>query len=175
MMDNMEKSGVIIEKQIPVERQINFLRNWIFDRDLTVYKVLKEKLGAQGEELNNLIQIRIRDRAIALLGNDEHYVEKVKDIPAYADRVLGYRVDVDHDNPEESQITLRSCPYFEKAKEYGLEREICRLICDFEVDQAKERGYGEVTILSKLSEGADRCTFTFKKKKVNKDKHQSNE
>ena len=164
-MDNVEKSEFIIDNQIPMERQINFLRNWIFDRDLTVYKVLKETLGEEGEEINNLIKIRLMDKAMEGMAKEMQYFEKAKDIPAYPDRILGYQVAVDHDSPEESQLTLRGCPYFDKAKEYGLEKEICKLICDFEVNQAEERGFGELMILSKLSEGADKCTFKLKKKK----------
>ena len=162
-MDNMGKSEVFIDKQIPVERQINFLRNWIFDRDLTVYNVLKERLGEEGEKLNQLIKVRLVDKAMEAMAKEVEYFDKAKEIAAYPDRILGYRVEVDHDTPEESQLTLRGCPFFEKAKEYGLEKEICKLICDFEVEQAKERGMGELMILSKLGEGADKCTFKLKK------------
>ena len=164
-MDNIEKSEVVIDKQIPIERQIDFLRNRIFDRDLTVYSVLKEELGEEGERLNNLIKVRLMNKGMEGMAKEIQYFEKAKDIPAYPDRILGYRVEVDYDSPEESQLTLKGCPFYKKAKEYGLEKEICKLICDFEVEQAKERGFGELMILSKLSEGADKCSFKFKKAK----------
>lgn len=164
-MDNIGKSEVFIDEQIPIERQIDFLRNWNLDRDLTVYNILKERLGEEGEKLYHLIKVRLMDKAMEGMAKEMKYFDKAKEIAAYPDRILGYRVEVDYNTPEELQLKLRNCPFFEKAKEYGLEKKICKLICEFEVEQAKERGMGELMILSKIGEGADKCIFKLKKAK----------
>ena len=158
-MGDARKSEIFIDEQIPVERQINFLRNWTIDRDLVMYNILKEELGEEGEKLNRLIKVRLMDKAMTQLAKEKEEFEPAKNIAGYVDRILGYKIKVDDATPEKLQISLSNCPYLEKAKEYGMEKAICELVCEFEVQQAKERGIGELMILSKIAEGADKCTF----------------
>ncbi len=162
-MGDIEENKVFIDELIPVERQINFLRNNIFDRDLAVYDILNEKLGEEGKKLYHLIKEKLMDKALEEMASERENYDEPKKITGYIDRILGYRVEVDYDNQEGLQLKVGNCPYFEKAKEFGLEEEICKIICDFEIEQAKERGMGELSILSKIGKGADRCTFKFKR------------
>ena len=46
---------------------------------------------------------------------------------------------------------------------HGLEKEICRLVCDWEVEQAGKMGL-DMAVLSKIGEGAETCTFRLRKK-----------
>ncbi len=50
-MADTENQGVIIDKEIPIEMQVDFLRKSIFDRDLATYKVLKDNLGDKADDL----------------------------------------------------------------------------------------------------------------------------
>ena len=89
--------------------------------------------------------------------------EEVKRQAGVPDRIHGYRMEKDYEKPDEFQMSMLNCPNFEKAKEHGLETEICRLICDSEAERAAEFGV-EMTILSRIADGAEKCTLLFRKK-----------
>ena len=70
-MANSGKKDVIIDKEIPIEMQVDFLRKGIFDRDLVTYKVLKEKLGEKADDLyfaikEDLLQQMVKDLGMKL-------------------------------------------------------------------------------------------------------------
>ena len=158
-----EKMDIIIDKGTPIEMQIDFLRKAIFDRDLFMYKVLKEKLGEKGEELfftihENLLQQMVKDLGMKL------DFEDIKREAGGADKILGYRLERDFEKPDELQTSMLNCPYWERAKQYGLDKEICKLVCDWEAEKAKKIGF-EMTILSKIAEGAEKCTIRLRKTK----------
>ena len=161
-MATIEKKGVFIDKEIPVEKQIEFLRKGLKDREFVTYKVLKENLGEKGEDLfrtirDNLMQQMVKDFDMNL------DFEEVKRQAGMPDRILGYRMKRDYEKPEEFQMSMLNCPNFERAKEHGLEREVCRIICEWEAERASGLGV-EMTILSRIAEGAEKCTLRFRKK-----------
>jgi hypothetical protein len=77
---------------------------------------------------------------------------------------MDYRVEGDYEKPDEFQVSFFDCPYLERAKQHGMEKEICRLICGWEVEQVNSMG-GEMKILSKISDGAEKCTMRVRKTK----------
>jgi predicted ArsR family transcriptional regulator len=138
-----------------MEMQIDILRKSVLDRELITYKVLKEQLGEKGEALHytikeTLVQYALQDMGIKL------DFENIKRQAGEPDKILGYRVERDYDKPDELQISMLNCPFWERAKRYGLEKEICKLICDWETKQTKKMGC-EMTIHSKIAEGAEKC------------------
>jgi len=160
-----EKNDVIIDKEIPIERQIEFLRKGIMDRDLLTYRILKEKLGDKGEDLFYSIQLNLMQQAIKDMGLKLGF-EELRRGGDVVDRILGYRIERDYEKPEEFQISLLNCPYLERAKEYGLEKEVCKLIDDWQAEQVSKTDC-EMTVISKIAEGAEKCTIRFRKTKCN--------
>jgi predicted ArsR family transcriptional regulator len=157
-----EEKGVFIDKDIPVEKQIEFLRKGRIDRELVTYKILKEKLGEKGEDLYYAIKENLMQQMVKDLGMKLEF-EQLKRQTGEPDRILGYRRERDYEKPDELQTSLLNCPYLERAKQHGLEKEICRLICDWEAKMAGKMGF-EMAILSKIAEGAEKCTFRLRKK-----------
>ena len=155
-----EKKDVIIDKEIPIERQIEFLREGIVDRDLFTYKILKERLGEKGEDIYHSIQQNLMQKALRGLGVKVGF-EELRQGAEIVDRILGYRIERDYDRPEEFQISLSNCPYLERAREYGLEKVVCKFICDWQAEQVSKT-LCEMKILSKIGEGGEKCTFRFR-------------
>ena len=156
------ENEVIIDKDIPIEMQINFLRNGLFDRDLVTYKVLKEQLGEKGEEIYEAI----KDGILQQMASDIKMKLEFADIKRQAggpDKMLGYLVERGLETDDEIQIDLLNCPYFERSKKFGLEKEVCRFICDLEAKQAVKIGC-EMTLLSRISDGDDKCTIKLQMK-----------
>jgi len=162
-MSTSTKKEIFIDREIPIEEQINFLRNCILERDLTVYTVLKDHLGEEGKKLYHSIKVNLMNKALEKIGQEEIDFERVKQMAGIGDRILGYRLEKDYERDNEIQLSFKNCPYFEKAKEYGLEKEICDLICEFESQQLKERGIGQMDIISRIAQGADKCIFRLRK------------
>lgn len=155
-----EKKDVIIDKEIPIESQIEFLREGIIDRDLFTYKILKERLGEEGDDLYHSIQQNLMQKAIANLGMKVGF-EELRQGAEVVDRILGYKMERDYDKPKEFQISLTNCPYLERAGEYGLEKEVCKFICDWQAEQVSKT-LCEMKILSKIGEGGEKCTIRFR-------------
>ncbi len=156
-----EKKDIYIDRDIPVENQIEFLRKGLIDRELVAYKVLKEKLGEKGEDLYFAFKEELMQQTVKDLGIKLEF-EDIKRQAGEPDKMIGYRIDKDYGTSEEFQVIMLNCPYFERAKEYGLEKETCKLVCDWEAKQAKKMGL-EMTILSKIAEGAEKCTLKLRK------------
>ena len=156
-MANPGQQSAIINKEIPIEMQVDFLRKGVFDRDLVTYKVLKENLGEKADDLyftikENLLQQMVKDLGMKL---DFEDIKKQAGAP---DKILGYRLEKDHEKPDEIQFSMLNCPYWERAKQYGFEKDICKLVCDWEAQQAQRMGC-EMTILSRIAEGGEKCTI----------------
>jgi predicted ArsR family transcriptional regulator len=156
------KQDVFVDKDIPVEQQIAFLRKGVIDRELVTYKVLKENLGEKGEDLYNTIKEAFMQQMVKDLGMKIEF-EQMKQQAGQADKMLGYQLKRDYVKADEFQISMLNCPYFEASKQHGLEKEICRLVCDWEVEQAGKMGL-DMAVLSKIGEGAETCTFRLRKK-----------
>ena len=156
-MANTEEQGVIIDKNIPIEMQIDFLRKSIFDRDLATYKVLKDNLGEKADDLYFAIKEAILQAMVKDLGMQLDF-EDIKKQAGGPDKILGYRVEIDHEKPDEMQFSMLNCPYWERAKKYGFEKDICKIVCDWEAQQAHRMGC-EMSILSRIAEGDEKCTL----------------
>jgi predicted ArsR family transcriptional regulator len=157
-----EEKDVFIDEGIPIGTQIEFLRNGFIDRELLAYKILKEKLGEKGEDLYYAIKENLMEQTVKDLGIKPGF-EEVKKQAGVPDKIVGYRLEKDYDRPEEFQISLLNCPYMERAEHYGLEKTVCRLICDWEAELASKMGL-EVSILSKIAEGAEKCSLRVRKR-----------
>jgi hypothetical protein len=109
-MANSVKQGVIIDKEIPIEMQVDFLRKGIFDRDLVTYKVLKEKLGEKADDLYFAIKEDLLQQMVKDLGMKLDF-EDIKKQAGAPDKILGYRLEKDHEKPDEIQFSTLNCPY----------------------------------------------------------------
>jgi predicted ArsR family transcriptional regulator len=152
-----EQKDIIIDKGIPVEVQIDLLRKWNIDRELITYKVLKKKLGEEGEGLHSAIKEDHMQQMVKDLGMKLEF-EDIKRQAGEPDKILGYLLERDYEKTDELQTSMLNCPYWERAKQFGLEKDICKIVCDWEAEQAKKMGF-EMTILSKIAEGAEKCTL----------------
>jgi predicted ArsR family transcriptional regulator len=156
------KEDVVIDKEIPIERQIAYLRKGALNRELVTYQILKERLGEQGEDIYRAIKESLMQRAVKDLGIKLEF-EAIKRQAGQGDKIMGYRLERDYEKAEEFQVSMLNCPYFEASKEHGLEKEICKLICDWEAEQVRKMGC-EMEILSKIADGAEKCTLRIRKR-----------
>ena len=148
----------VIDKEIPIERQIDFLRKAVFRRDAAAYKILTEQLGEKGKELYWDIRECMMFQQMA--GGKEIKLDfaQIKQKVGIPDKMLGFRVERDHETENEVQISFLNCPPLTIAKQYGLEKEVCKYLCEREVEQVKKIGC-EMTILSRIADGAEKCRF----------------
>jgi predicted ArsR family transcriptional regulator len=161
-MTSSQKTGVIIDKEIPLERQIEYLRKAVFSRDAAAYKVLTEQLGEErGKELYWAIRECMMLQRMA--GGREMKVDftQIKQNVGVPDKMLGFRVERDHETEDEVLMSFLNCPPLEIAKQYGLEKEVCKYLCERETEQVRKIGC-EMTILSRIADGAVRCRFRIK-------------
>ena len=156
-MADTGNQDVIIDKEIPIEMQVDFLRKSIFDRDLATYKVLKDNLGDRADALYFSIKEAILQAMVKDLGMQLDF-EDIKKQAGGPDKILGYRLEVDHEKPDEMQFSMLNCPYWERAKKYGFEKDICKIVCNWEAQQAHRMGC-EMSILSRIAEGDEKCTL----------------
>jgi len=62
--------------------------------------------------------------------------EDIKKQAGGPDKILGYRLEVDYEKPDEMQFSMLNCPYWERARQYGFDKDICKIVCDWEAQQA---------------------------------------
>ena len=156
-MANSEKQDVIVDKEIPIEMQVDFLRKQIFDRDLVTYKVLKDKLGEKADDIYFTIKEDLLQQMIGDLGMELDF-EDIKKQAGAPDKILGYRLEKDYEKSDEIQFSMLNCPFWERAKKYGSEKDICKIVCDWEAQQAPRMGC-EMSMLSRIAEGDEKCTI----------------
>lgn len=155
------KKEFIIDKGIPLESQIDYLRKAVFSRDAAAYKVLTEQLG---EEKGKEMYWAIREyMMLQQMGGREMKVDfaQIKQKVGVPDKMLGFRVEKNLETEDEVLMSFLNCPPLEVAKQYGLEKQVCKYLCERETEQVKKVGC-EMTILSRIADGAEKCRFRIK-------------
>ena len=156
-MTGIENNHVIIDNEIPLDRQIEFLRKAVFSRDAAAYKVLTEQLGEKGKELYWSIRECMFHQTASNMKMKLKFADLKQNI-GVPDRMLGFCVERDSETENELQLSFLNCPQLDVAGQYGLEKEVCKYLCEREAKQVEKIGC-KMTIISRIAAGAEKCTF----------------
>ena len=157
-MTSPEKKEFILDKNIPLETQIAFLRKAAAMRDVAAYKVLTERLGEEkGKEMYWAIREYMFLHAMGGKAKKVPFAQ-IKKMIGEPDKMLGFKVVKDKETDDEVLMSFLNCPPLELAKQHGLEKKVCKYLCERETEQVKQVGC-QMEILSKIADGADTCRF----------------
>ena len=163
----MERDTQYIDPDIPIEKQIKYLRDKFSHQAVRTYKFFKKEFGNRADELceklyNMYMEDTIRDynidlnnipfdMIVAMAANDE-------------DKSLGFKPEVAHLSGNEVHSKLAACPYHEAAQLLDFHEPVCTFVCElntkFMTDHTSYRAY----LTSKIAEGDDYCIMKIEKK-----------
>ena len=155
-MMNKNEQTIYVDPDIPVERQISFLRQSFIHFQFNVFEFLKEKLGSEGVEMYKAIIRQGTRQGIEKL-KDKSF-EEIKKIASIPDRILGLKIQQDFSKPDELQYSITSCPYLEESKRRGMDIEFCKSLEDVQMEEVS-RTLGELTEPARMCLGDSKCTI----------------
>ena len=151
-----DNQQIYIDPDIPVERQIAFLRHSFVNFQCNVFEFLKEKFGSEGVEMYKAIIRQGTRQGIEKL-KDKNF-EEIKKIASIPDRMLGLQIHQDFSKPDELQFSITSCPYLEESKRRGMDMEFCKSLEDVQMEEVS-RTLGELTEPARMCLGDNKCTI----------------
>jgi hypothetical protein len=155
MMESDNKN-VYIDRTIPLEQQIAFLRRSALAFQCNTYAVLKEKLGDKGTEIfKAIVRKGTQEGVEGIKGKSFEEITKIAGIP---DRILGLQVEHDYTKPDEFQYSITYCPYLEESKRRGMDREFCTIIEDVQIEEVSKH-LGKMTDPARMCRGDSKCTI----------------
>jgi hypothetical protein len=145
-----------IDPDIPMERQIAFLRQSLVHFQLNVFEFLKERFGSEGVEIfKGIIKEGTRQGISRLKGKSFDEIKKLALMP---DRILGLRIKQDYSEPDELHYSITECPYLEESRRRGLDMEFCNVIEDVQIEEVS-KGLVELTESTRMCRGDSQCTM----------------
>jgi len=163
----MEKDKPYIDKDIPIEKQIKYLRDKFSSQAVRTYKYFQQEFGDQAdgfyERLYNMyMEDTVRDynldlhnlpfsMVVAMAANEE-------------DKSLGFRPEVIHMSSEEVHTKFSSCPYYEAAQRLNFHKPVCKFVCELNTKYMSEHSSYRAELTAKIAEGDDYCVMKIVKR-----------
>ena len=152
-MNTNEKSPHI-DPNIPMEKQIAFLRQSAISFQFNAFEVLKEKLGDEGVEIfKTILRKGTRQGIDGIKGKS---FEELKKMAGILDRILGLHVKQDQTGPDELQYTITYCPYLEESKRRGMEMDFCNILEEIQIEEIN-KDLAEITEPERMCRGDSKC------------------
>lgn len=163
----MEKDKPYIDKDIPIEKQIKYLRDKFSSQAVRTYKFFRQEFGdrADGfyERLYNMyMEDTIKDYNLDL--NNLPFSAVVAMAANEEDKSLGFRPEVIHLSSEEVHAKFSSCPYHEAAQRLNLHEPVCKFVCELNTKYMSEHSPYRADLTAKIAEGDDYCVMKIVKK-----------
>ncbi len=163
----MGKDKPYIDKDIPIEKQVQYLRDKFSFQAVRTYKFFRQKYGDQADELyeglyNMYMEDTVRDYnldlknlpfdiVVAMAANEE-------------DKSLGFKPEVIYRSSDEVHTKFGACPYHEAAKRLNFPEPVCKFVCELNTRYMNERTSYRADLTAKIAEGDEYCVMKIAKK-----------
>ncbi|MCX5887355.1 MAG: hypothetical protein NT096_15825 [Proteobacteria bacterium] len=163
----MEKNKPYIDKDIPIEKQIQYLRDKFSCQTVRTYKFFRQEFGDRADELYE----RLYDMYMEDTVRDYHI--DLRNIPFNAvvamaeneeDKSLGFQPEVIHTLPEEVHTKFGACPYHEAAKRLNFHEPVCTFVCALNAKYISEHTAYQAELIARIAGGDDCCIMKIVKK-----------
>ena len=163
----MEGNKPYIDKNIPIEKQIHYLRDKFSCQAVRTYKFFREEFGDRADELyerlyNMYMEDTIKDYKLDL--NNLPFNIVVAMAANEEDKSLGFKPEVIYKSSEEVQTKFGACPYHEAAKRLNFHEPVCKFVCELNTKYMNEHTFYRADLTAKIAEGDDYCVMKIVKK-----------
>jgi hypothetical protein len=164
----MEKDKPYIDKDIPIEKQIQYLRDKFSFQAVRTYKFFRQEFGDHADELyerlyNMYMEDTVKDYKLDL--NNLPFNIVVAMAANEEDKSLGFKPEVIYTSSEEVQTKLGACPYHQAAKRLNFHEPVCKFVCALNTKYMSEHTPYRADLITKIAEGDDYCIMKIVKKK----------
>jgi predicted ArsR family transcriptional regulator len=166
----MEEKVIYIDKDVPIEKQIGYLRKKFSHQAIRIFKLFRHEFGDRAEELSERLyamymEDTIRDynldfnnlpfdQVVALCESNEE------------DTSLGFMPEVIYKSSTEVHAKLGTCPYYEAAKRLDFHESVCKFNCELNAKYMTEHTAYKAEFTAKIAEGDEYCVMKIAKKKT---------
>ena len=151
------------EKPIPIEAQLEKLREQMVSERINLYLDLKKILGADtGTEVFKKLYDEGMKRIRKNFPGGKLPVGELMKRELISFPVLGFELHIDQEmenSKEKCTQHLTKCPFLNMAKKMGISELPCDFICNYDVEVATRDKRGRWEILSRMGDGKQECQF----------------
>ncbi len=163
----MERDKTYIDKEIPIEKQIQYLRYKFSSQGVRTYKFFRQEFGDRADELygrlyNMYMEDTVKDYKLDLSNLPFHIVVAMAENEE--DKSLGFKPEVIYTSSEEVHTKFGACPYHEAAKRLNYHEPVCKFVCELNSKYMNECTSYRVDLTAKIAEGDDYCIMKIVKK-----------
>jgi len=158
-MTTLDNQDVYIDYDIPLERQIAFLRGRLVSFQLDVFEVLNKELGNQGVEIFRAILRHGYERVGGM-------VEGVsfKDLAEFAlveEHMSGLQSEIESIDENEFKWSVSKCPIWQGCQQRGMDNTFCDVLEETIIEE-NSKILGEFREPERMCHGDSKCTFVLK-------------
>ena len=163
----MEKNKTYIDKNIPIETQVQYLRDKFSCQAVRTYKFFRQEFGDRADELYERLytmymEDTVRDYKIDL--NNIPFQAVVAMAENEEDKSLGFQPEIIFTSPDEVQTKFGACPYHEAAKRLNFQEPVCTFVCVLNAKYISEHTPYHAELTARIAGGDDHCIMKIKKK-----------
>ena len=158
----MEREKPYIDKDVPIEKQIHYLRDKFSLQAVRTYKYFRQEFGDRADELyeglyNMYMEDTVKDYnlnlenlpfniVVAMAANEE-------------DKSLGFKPEVIYKSSHEVHTKFGACPYHEAAQRLNFHEPVCKFVCELNTKYMNEHTSYRSEMTSKIAEGDNYCVM----------------
>ena len=163
----MENKKPYIDKDIPIEKQVQYLRDKFSSQAVRTYKFFRREFGNRADELYERLYTMYMEDTIEEYNLDLHNLPFSMVVAMAAneeDTSLGFKPEVIYQSTEEVHAKFGSCPYHEAAQRLNFHEPVCTFVCELNTRYMSEHSPYKAELTAKIAEGDDYCVMKIKKK-----------
>ena len=163
----MEGDTPHIDKNIPIEKQIHYLRDKFSCQAVRTYKFFRQEFGDRADELyerlyNMYMEDTVKDYNLDL--NNLPLSTVVAMAANEEDKSLGFKPEVIYRSSEEVHTKFGACPYHEAAQRLNFQEPVCTFVCELNTKYMNEHTSYRADLTAKIAEGDNYCVMKIAKK-----------
>ena len=151
------------EKPIPIEVQLEKLRDQMVSERINLYLDLKKILGDEkGTDIFKTLYDEGMKRIRKNFPGGKLPIGQLMQRELISFPMIGFELHIDQEieNGEEVYYEhLTKCPFLDMAKKMGIAELPCDFICGYDVEVALRDKRGRWEIISRMGDGAPECQF----------------
>ncbi len=151
------------DKPIPLEMQREKLISAFTAERVNLHTDLIKLLGEdEGEKLYKKLYYETIKRVRKNFPGGKLPIAELMKRELISFPVLGFELEIDQENEDGEEVFyehLTKCPFLDKAKELGIEDNVCDFICKYDVEFAALDKRGRWKVISRMGDGDEECQF----------------
>ena len=164
----MGKEKPYIDQDIPIEKQMKYLRDKFSTQAVRTYKYFRQEFGDQADELyerlyNMYMEDTIKEYKIDLSNLPFNMVVAMG--ANEEDKSLGFKPEVVYTSTDEVHSKFSACPYHEAAKRLDFHEPVCKFVCELNTKFMTEHTSYKAYLTSRIAAGDDYCIMKVAKKR----------